>query len=158
MPEFKIVINDVKQGKSYQSVLDNDNFIGKKIGEKVEGNVVGLQGYELEITGGSDTAGFPIRRDVDGSGRKKILIGKGVGLKKVAKDVRKKKSVRGNIISDQIKQINLKIIKYGSKDVKELLEIKEDVKEEKKEEKHKEEKKHEVKEHKKEVTKEEVKE
>jgi len=41
--EFKFVISDPKTGKSYQKALNNEWFVGKKIGDKVEGNLVGLK-------------------------------------------------------------------------------------------------------------------
>jgi len=164
MVDVKVVINDTKNGRSYQKPYSNERLIGKKIGDKIEGTIVGLQGYELELTGGSDKAGFAMRKDVEGSSRKKILIGKGVGLRKIANDVRRKKSVVGNMIGENTAQVNLKVVKYGTKDVKELLGIKDEPKKEEKkevkEEKSKEEKpKVEEKkvEEKKETSKEEVK-
>jgi len=111
MAEFKIVINDPKTGKTYQKTLDEQAFIGKKIGDKIDSNLVGMAGFELEITGGSDVAGFPMRGDVQGSGRKKALLtsGTGVNIKRKGKKVRK--TVMGNTISENIVQINLKVIK-----------------------------------------------
>ncbi len=131
--EFKFVISDPKTGKSYQKALNSDWFIGKKIGDKVEGNLVGLKNYELAITGGSDKAGFPMRKGVDIIGRKKILSGKGTGVHVKEKGLRIRKAVRGSIISDQIAQINLKIEKNGSDKIEDLLGIKkEEVKNESK--------------------------
>ena len=123
MAEFKIVINDVKTGKSYQKTVSDSSLVGKKIGDKVDGKVVGLTGYELEIKGGSDTAGFPMIVTVDTSGRKKALLSKGPGVKIKRDGMIKRKTVRGNTISDKTAQINLKIIKYGTKKVEELLGI-----------------------------------
>ncbi len=122
--EFKFVISDPKTGKSYQKALNNEWFVGKKIGDKVEGNLVGLKNYELVITGGSDNAGFPMRKGVDIAGRKKILSGKGTGVHVEGKGVRIRKTVRGSIISDQIAQINLKVEKQGSENIEDLLGIK----------------------------------
>jgi len=127
MAEVKIVINDVKSGKSYQKPFPADEFIGKKLNEKINGNMVGLDGYELVITGGSDDAGFPMRADIQGSLRKKALLSSGTGVKSVIeghKGIRVKKSVRGNTVSNNTAQINVKITKYGSKSVEECLGIK----------------------------------
>ena len=74
MPEIKCVINDVKSGKSYTKPVEDHVVIGRKIGEKVAGSVVGLSGYELEITGGSDSAGFPMLRFLDSPLRKRIIL------------------------------------------------------------------------------------
>ena len=56
-----------------------------------------------------------MRKDVEGALRKKILAVKGVGLKKKAKGIKQRKRVAGNTIHEQSAQINLKILKYGSK-------------------------------------------
>ena len=81
MVQFVLTISG-KDGKSYKKELDENSsaiFLNKKIGEIVKGDSFGLKGYELKITGGSDSGGFPIRRDVTGLGRKKPLVVSGVG-------------------------------------------------------------------------------
>ena len=116
MSEFKIVIGDPKTGKSHQREIKDaeaEVFLGLKIKNNVRGDSFGLSGYEFEITGGSDKSGFPMRRDLDTTARKKILVVEGVGVKRKRKGQRQRKSVRGNTISSQISQINLKILKYG---------------------------------------------
>ena len=83
MTEFKIVIGDKSTGKCYQKQITEDSaekLIGLKIGSKFAGEILDLPGYELEITGGSDYCGFPMRWDVDGSQRKVIFTVKGVGV------------------------------------------------------------------------------
>ena len=81
-----------------------------------KGEIFDLTGYEFEITGGSDNAGFPMRRDVAGIARKKIAIVKGVGLKKPKKrwGMKLKKTVSGNTINAKTAQVNLKVIKAGA--------------------------------------------
>jgi len=49
-----------------------------------------------------------MRGDVAGVPRKRVLLSKGVGLQDVKKGLRKRKLVRGNIISEEIYQINCK--------------------------------------------------
>ena len=122
--EFKFVISDPKTGKSYQKALNSELFLGKKIGDKVEGNLFGLKNFELTITGGSDKAGFPMRKGVDVAGRKKILSGKGTGVKVAGRGLRIRKSVRGSIISDQIAQINLKVEKHGTEKIEDIFGVK----------------------------------
>jgi small subunit ribosomal protein S6e len=117
MVDFKLTISE-KAGKSYQTVVsepDSKMFMGKKIGDKVSGETINLAGYELLITGGSDSAGFPMRKDVSGSARKRILAVKGIGLKKRGKGTRQRKTVCGNTIHESISQINLQVVKEGSK-------------------------------------------
>jgi small subunit ribosomal protein S6e len=117
---FKIVVSDPKTRKSYQKEVSGEGLSGKSIGEKVSGNVAGLDGYELEITGGSDKDGFPMRKDVDGTARKKILISGPPGFHPGAKGQRRRKSVRGNTVSGDIVQINTKVVKHGSKPIEQV--------------------------------------
>lgn len=115
MVSFKVVIG-TKQGKCLQKEIaepEANTFLGKKIGDKITGDNIGFSGYEFEITGGSDHAGFPMRKDVQGVGRKKVLEVKGVGVKKKAKGIRQRKTVCGNTVHPNISQINLKIVKEG---------------------------------------------
>jgi len=113
MVEFKLVIGDPKTGKCIQKVTSNKRLVGMKIGEAIKGELVDLNGYEFIITGGSDYCGFPMRKDVDGFARKKILAVSGTGLKKKAKGIRVRKTVCGNTIHPKIVQVNLKILTEG---------------------------------------------
>ena len=122
MVEFKVVIGDVKSGKCHQKVVPQEEtktFYNKKIGDKIKGDILGLTGYEFEITGGSDNCGFPMRRDIDSARRKRILSTRTTGLKIKRKGMRKRKNFAGNTISERTAQINLKVIKYGSKKLQE---------------------------------------
>jgi small subunit ribosomal protein S6e len=122
MPEFKIVISE--KGKSYAKNLTNEEsefLLNKKLKDKVEGSHFGLKGYELEVTGGSDKEGFPMRNDVEGILRKRIFITKGkVGARVKEKGVRVRKSVAGNTISQLTSQINLNVVKSGQKGLDEI--------------------------------------
>jgi small subunit ribosomal protein S6e len=92
------------------------SFMGKKIGETIDGALIGYPGYEFEITGGSDLAGFPMRKDVAGGIKKRILVSKpctGVRTKSIKKGDRIRILVRGNTITDQIVQVNCVVIKEG---------------------------------------------
>ena len=89
-------------------------FDGMKIGDVLKGGLIGFPNYEFEITGGSDASGFPIRKDVHGPVKKKILVSKrGIGYKPSRKGQKRRKTVRGNEITHDITLINLKVIKYG---------------------------------------------
>jgi len=115
MVTFKVVIG-TKKGKCIQKEIaepDSKNIIGKKIGETIKGELLGLTGYEFEITGGSDHAGFPMRKDIQGTGRKRILSVQGIGMKKRRKGQRQRKTVCGNTIHTKTSQINIKITKEG---------------------------------------------
>jgi len=115
--EFKVVISDPETGKAYQKVISGANankLIGKEVGDVVNGTVVELPpDYELRITGGSDKDGFPIRPDIPGPVRKRILLSGGVGYRPGEKGIRKKKMVRGKTVTRDLVQINMKVIKHG---------------------------------------------
>jgi len=117
---IKIVVSEPKSGKSKQMELSDEqseSLYNMKIGQKLEGNLVGLEGYELEIRGGSNDSGFPMRKDVEGNDRKKILAISGVGLKSRGKGIRTRKSVAGNTIGEKTAQVNLKVIKLGKENI-----------------------------------------
>jgi len=117
---FKLVIGE--KGKSWKVELDNEALVGKSLGDKVQGKEIKaeLEGYELEIVGGSDLAGFPMSKDTPGLGLKSSLLTKGWGMKDAYPGIRRKKTLRGKIISAAISQINLKVIKSGSKKLSEV--------------------------------------
>ena len=117
MVEFKLVIADPKTGKCVQKTVSEkaaESFLGFKIGDKINGEVIDLTGYEFEMTGGSDYCGFPMRKGIQGA-RKKILIQQGVGFKGGRKGMYVRKTVCGEAVHDKVTQINLKVVKYGKK-------------------------------------------
>jgi small subunit ribosomal protein S6e len=122
MADFKTIVNDVKTGKSYNVAVSGhhaNSLIGKSIGEVVDGIFVGLPGYKLRITGGSDGNGTPMRKDLPGSKKRKLLLSDGLGFHEVYPGERKRTAVRGATISAEIVQINMAIEEYGPKSVEE---------------------------------------
>ncbi len=119
--EIKCNISSPKDGKSYSKPVDKTLLSGRKIGETIPGNLFGLTGYELKISGGSDNAGFPMRPEVKTIHRKKLLVQTSVGVKVKRKGEYRRKTVRGNTVSEEIAQINLAVTKYGTKPIKDLL-------------------------------------
>ena len=116
MVDYKLVLNNTKNAKSYQREVSGEkaqNLKGKKIGDKVKGDDIGFAGYEFQITGGSDRTGFPMRWDVDSAAKKKILAVSGVGLKKRRKGMKVRKTVAGNTVGNETVQINMKVLKEG---------------------------------------------
>jgi len=104
---FKLTLSDKKGKSTSKELKDNDAnpLLGLLVGQETDASIVGLQG-KIMITGGSDKSGVPMRRDVQGMPRKRILIPKGVGLQEAEKGLRKRKLIRGNTISEEIYQIN----------------------------------------------------
>ncbi len=120
---MKIVINDSKAGQSFQRELEASKasqLYGKKIGETLEGALVGLGGYTLQITGGSDSDGAPMRFDIAGTRRTHALLKGGTGVRHLKKGVRLKKRVTGNTVSERTAQLNAKISVYGPQALAEL--------------------------------------
>jgi len=128
---FKINISE-KSGKTYKLESEAKGLIDKALHDKVPGILVSpdLEGYELEICGSSDKSGFTSMANIEGFGRKKMLLdyGKGMHIKpkgdkkkgKKISGLRLRKMVRGKVISDAISQINLKVLKEGSKKLAEI--------------------------------------
>jgi len=116
MPELKINVGDPNAKTTHTFTVSEEDRTpvhGKKLGDSIPGSVIGKAGYELLITGGSDKAGFPMRRDVTGTRRKKLLVTKSLGNKLSEKGIRIRKTVSGNTVSDETSQINVKVTKYG---------------------------------------------
>ncbi len=99
MVEVKFVLNDPKTGKSYQKMLEENPYLNKKVGDKVHGSDLGLDDYELEIRGGSDKSGCPIRFDMPGFGKKKALLASGPCVNGLKKGKKVRKTVVGNLIN-----------------------------------------------------------
>lgn len=118
---MKVVVSDQKTGKAYMASSDHDLFLGKKIGEVVKLDEVGLAGYEAKITGGSDKQGFPMNVSMVGSARKKIFTKGASGFRSTKKGERKRISVRGSAVSNEIAQVNVVITKAGSTDINSVL-------------------------------------
>lgn len=128
MANFAIVISDAEARKSYQTIVEQEkgiSLIGKKLNDEVPGELFGIPGYTLKITGGSDKDGFPMHPEVQGQGRKKALLTKPPGFHPKFEGERRRKTVRGNTISQEIVQINCKVTKKGEKPLEEIFPKKE---------------------------------
>lgn len=134
---FKLNISD--KGKAWKAEKEAEFLSGMSLGEKFDGKELGdeFDDYEFEIAGGSDIAGFPMCKEAEGVGLKRVLFTKGWGMKDSRKGIRLRKSVRGKVISDKVVQINLKILKHGKKKLEDVFpeqnKKKEEVKENKEE-------------------------
>ncbi len=149
---FKINIG-TKSGKTYKLETEAKSLEGKELNQKISGKELdlapelkSLEDYEFEIAGTSDKAGFTALKSVPGTGLKGVLLSYEKGMKKrsrregkkkrsgyTPKGLRLRKTVRGKVISQDIVQINLKIVKEGSKKLEEIFPEQNKPKEEKKE-------------------------
>jgi small subunit ribosomal protein S6e len=115
--EIKVNVGDPKTKRTVTLTMSADNaksLFGKRLGDKFRGELLDKAGYEFEVTGGSDNAGFPMRRDVTGTGRRKILATYSTGQRQTKAGVRVRKTVAGNTISEFTSQLNVKPVKYGA--------------------------------------------
>ncbi|MFC6754946.1 30S ribosomal protein S6e [Halorubrum tibetense] len=113
MAEFKVVIADPETGETFQREVDGQDanrFLGRELGDEIDGDAVGLSGYTIELTGGSDETGRPMRADVSGTRLKELLLEGGVGFKPSRDGERKRITVRGREIDNDIAQINASVV------------------------------------------------
>jgi small subunit ribosomal protein S6e len=113
MAKFKIIVSDPETGTSQSVDLEESQavpLISRKLGEVIDGAAVKLSGYKLKITGGSDKDGFPMRPNIHGGVRVGAILSEGVGFHPSSKGDRKRKTVRGNVITDSIVQVNMKVV------------------------------------------------
>ena len=120
MATFQVVVSDPSSGRTAQLEVDGQDanrFVGRELGDEVEGRAVGLDGATLELTGGSDDAGRPLREDVAGPNLEEVLLTGGVGYNPTRDGERKRVTVRGREISDAVAQINVKVTDAGNADL-----------------------------------------
>jgi len=119
----KVVVSE-DTGKSHSIELDEKQakaMVGVKVGSEVEGSKMGIGGYTVKITGGSDKDGFPMHPNVHGRVRSKVLLTGRPGFRSKEEGQKKRKRVRGNVITADIVQVNAKVVKKGKKPIEALL-------------------------------------
>ncbi|HMK94360.1 MAG TPA: 30S ribosomal protein S6e [Candidatus Limnocylindrales bacterium] len=113
MAKFKVIVSDPQTGTSKVVELEEARaapFIGRRVGETIDGSIVDLPAHKVQILGGSDKDGVPIRGNVHGGVRRNVVLSGGAGFSPKRKGERKRKTVRGSTITDEIVQINMKIV------------------------------------------------
>jgi len=121
MAKFKIIVSDPEVSKSKVVELEGARavpLLGRKLGETIDGSVVGMSGRKLQITGGSDKDGFPMRPNVHGGVRVSIIASEGVGFHPQREGERRRKTLRGNVITEDIVQVNMKVVEKPKKAAK----------------------------------------
>lgn len=123
---MKIVYSDKKTGRSAQAEIAEDMkplLLNRRVGDVVDGAVIGLSGYKLQITGGSDKSGFPMDAALQGSGKRGML--RPASSSGRNKGVRIRRTVAGSTVSENTEQVNAVIVEYGAKSIDEVLPKKE---------------------------------
>lgn len=108
-----LIISDPETGKSQKVELEDNRMgplVGRRIGEVIDGTVADLAGHKLQLTGGTDKDGIPMRPDVHGSAKSRIILSGGVGYRPKRKGERKRVIVRGNTVSIDTTFLNFKIV------------------------------------------------
>ncbi|HEX9317649.1 MAG TPA: S6e family ribosomal protein [Nitrososphaeraceae archaeon] len=109
---FKVIISD-KHGKTISLEMKDKEaqpLIGSRIGDLTDSSVLGIDGGKFRITGGSDKSGTPMRWDVHGGVKKYVLLSKGTGMRSKAEGIRRRKLIRGNVVTDEIYQLNCLLV------------------------------------------------
>jgi small subunit ribosomal protein S6e len=118
MAKFKVIVSDPETGTSKVVELEESRaapLVGRRIGEIVEGALVDLPAHKIKIVGGSDKDGVPMRPSVHGGVRRRVILSGGVGFNPKNSGERRRKTVRGNVITDEIVQVNTKIVEKPKK-------------------------------------------
>jgi len=108
-----LIISDPETGTSQKVELEDARMapiMGRRIGEVIDGTVADLAGYKIQLTGGTDKDGIPMRPDVHGGVKARIVLSGGVGYKPKNKGERKRVVVRGNTVSADTTFLNFKIV------------------------------------------------
>merc|ERR1712160_98590 len=114
--------------------IDDDrilrNFYDKRIAQEVDGDILGaeFEGYRFRISGGNDKQGFPMLQGILTDERVRLLLTKGSKCYRQRRTgERKRKSVRGCIVNQDLSVLNLVVIKRGATDVPGLSDTTKDI-------------------------------
>lgn len=108
----------VKQVEVTDEQLRKVNLTDYRLGNDVDGKIFGDQfkGYVFRLKGGSDKEGFPMVQGVLASSRVSLLLARGaIGFNtfRGRSGERRRKSVRGCILAQDIAVLNVVVIKVG---------------------------------------------
>ena len=112
MAHFKLVVSD-RTGKSSSREIKDISaqpLLGSRIGDVLDSSIIGVSSGKMKITGGSDKSGTPMRADVHGGVKKYVLLSRGVGMKIHTEGARIRKLIRGNLVTDEIYQLNCSLV------------------------------------------------
>lgn len=122
MAKFKIILSDPEDGKSQVVELEGPRavpLVGRRLGETLDGAALGFGGYKVKVAGGSDKDGFPMRPDIHGGVKTRVVMAQGVGFHPTSQGQRRRKTIRGSVITEEIVQINMTMVEKPKKPEKE---------------------------------------
>jgi small subunit ribosomal protein S6e len=101
-------------------------FMDKRMGNEVPAESLGdeWKGYIFRITGGNDKQGFPMKQGVMLPTRVRLLLSEGHSCYRPRRTgERKRKSVRGCIVAQDLSVLALSIVKQGEGDIPGLTDV-----------------------------------
>lgn len=122
MAKFKVILSDPEDGKSQVVELEGPRavpLVGRRLGETLDGAALGFGGYKVKVSGGSDKDGFPMRPDIHGGVKTRVVMAQGVGFHPTSQGQRRRKTIRGSVITEEIVQINMTVVEKPRKSEKE---------------------------------------
>jgi small subunit ribosomal protein S6e len=127
MAKFKLIISDPTTGRSSASEIEGTRaqaLVGRSLGETIDGSALGIGKGKLLISGGCDKNGIPMRADVHGGVKKYIVLSGGPGFNPTRHGERRRKLIRGRMITDETYQINFTAKKMTEAEQKPPVELK----------------------------------
>jgi small subunit ribosomal protein S6e len=109
---LKVLVSDPKVRKVTTVELEGPKarpLVGRELGNEIDGSILGMSGKKLKITGGSDKDGIPMIANIHGGAKKYVLLAGGVGFKSSGGGEKRRKLVRGRMITDETYQLNMVI-------------------------------------------------
>jgi len=119
-------LNIANPATGQQKTIDIDDerryriFYDKRISQEVSADTIGdeFKGYVFRITGGNDKQGFPMKQGVLVPSRVRLLLADGHSCYRPRRNgERKRKSVRGCIVSPEIAVLSLVVVKQGENEL-----------------------------------------
>jgi len=108
-----------------QKLIDIDDeklrgFYDKRMSTEVAGENLGdeFKNYVFRISGGNDKQGFPMKQGVITPNRVRLLLGDGHSCFRIRREgERRRKSVRGCIVSADLAVLNLVVVRKGGQEI-----------------------------------------
>jgi len=127
---MKLNISYPANGSQKLIEIDDDRklrvFMEKRMGNEVPADSLGdeWKGYIFRITGGNDKQGFPMKQGVMLPTRVRLLLADGHSCYRPRRTgERKRKSVRGCIVAQDLSVLALSIVKQGEGDIPGLTDV-----------------------------------